>query len=235
MSGRQAQSRGEDPLGRYRMTPRDLKLVLATERNGLPFLAYRDGAGALQTFVLAARDGPLVVGRREGVDLRLDWDREISSIHAELRFLGGEWTIVDDGLSTNGTFLNARRVSTRQRLRDGDRVRVGRTVLAFNAAAIGPIEETEAAGEYPDVEQLSDTQRRILVALCRPQLGDGEFHAPATNQQIADEVFLGVDAVKLQLRTLFGKYGLNDLPQNQKRAGLAELALRAGLVTRRDL
>lgn len=235
MSGPQAESRGGDPLGRHRMTPRELNVVLATERNGLPFLAYRDGAGALQTFVLPAREGPLVVGRREGVDVRLDWDREISSIHAELRFLGGEWTIVDDGLSTNGTFLNARRVNTRQRLRDGDRVRVGRTVLAFNAAATGPIEETETAGEYPNAQQLSDTQRRILIALCRPQLADGDFHAPATNQQIADEVFLGVDAVKLQLRTLFGKYGLDDLPQNQKRAALADLALRAGLVARRDV
>jgi pSer/pThr/pTyr-binding forkhead associated (FHA) protein len=235
MTDRQAASPGTDPVAPHSMTPRELKALLATERGAIPFVAYRNEAGALRTFVLTGSDRPLVVGRREGVDLRLGWDREISGIHAELRCVGGEWTIVDDGLSTNGTFLNERRVTARQRLRDGDRVRVGRTILAFNAAASGPVDKTSMAHDYPDVGQLSDTQRRILIALCRPQLTGGELHAPATNHQIAGEVYLGVDAVKMQLRSLFVKYGLNDLPQNQKRAGLAELALRVGLVTRRDI
>ena len=235
MSDRQTGSPGTDPVAPHSMTPRELKELLVTERGAIPFFAYRDDVGALRTFVLSDRDRPLVVGRREGVDLRLAWDREISGIHAELRCLGGEWTVVDDGLSSNGTFLNGRRVTARQRLRDGDRVRVGRTILAFDAAASPPVEKTSMAHDFPDAGQLTDTQRRILVALCRPQLTGGELHAPATNHQIADEVYLGVDAVKVQLRALFVKYGLNDLPQNQKRAGLAELALRVGLVTRRDL
>jgi DNA-binding NarL/FixJ family response regulator len=66
-------------------------------------------------------------------------------------------------------------------------------------------------------------------------LSEGEFHAPASNEQIAKEVFLTIDAVKMQLRTMFNRFGLDQLPQNQKRAGLAEVALRDGLVTRRDL
>jgi DNA-binding NarL/FixJ family response regulator len=82
--------------------------------------------------------------------------------------------------------------------------------------------------------QLTDTQRRVLVALCRPYR-DGDFTTPATNQQIADELYLSVEAVKMHLRTLFGKFALGDLPQNQKRVRLAEAALQDGVVSRREL
>jgi hypothetical protein len=34
---------------------------------------------------------------------------------------------------------------------------------------------------------------------------------------------------------MFGRYGLDELPQNQKRAALAELALRVGLVSNHDV
>ena len=81
---------------------------------------------------------------------------------------------------------------------------------------------------------LTDTQRRVLVALCRPYCNGGSG-TPSTNQQIADEVFLSVDAVKMHLRTLFAKYGLGDLPQYQKRTKLAESALAGGDVSRREL
>ena len=58
---------------------------------------------------------------------------------------------------------------------------------------------------------------------------------PATNKQIAAELFLTVQAVKTHLRALFGRFGLEDLGQNEKRLRLAELALQAGLVTAADL
>jgi hypothetical protein len=76
--------------------------------------------------------------------------------------------------------------------------------------------------------QLTDTQHRILKALCRPVGGGSGFAPPATNQEIAEEVFLSVDAVKAHLRTLYRKYGIEDLPHNQKRARLAELFLEGG-------
>jgi DNA-binding CsgD family transcriptional regulator len=83
--------------------------------------------------------------------------------------------------------------------------------------------------------QLTDTQHRILVALCRPARGGTGFAPPATNQEIAEEVFLSVDAVKAHLRTLFEKFDVGDLPQNLKRVRLAELAMRSGVVSPRDL
>jgi hypothetical protein len=76
--------------------------------------------------------------------------------------------------------------------------------------------------------QLTDTQHRILVALCGPVRGKSGFAPPATNQEIADQVFLSVDAVKAHLRTLYRKFGIEDLPQNQKRARLVELVVEGG-------
>ena len=76
--------------------------------------------------------------------------------------------------------------------------------------------------------QLTDTQHRILVALCRPTRAGNGFAPPATNQEIADEVFLSVDAVKAHLRTLYRKFGIEELPHNQKRARLVELVVEGG-------
>jgi len=74
-----------------------------------------------------------------------------------------------------------------------------------------------------------------LVALCRPYKTGDPYATPASNQDIAREVFLGVDAVKNHLRLLFQRFELGDLPQNQKRARLAQYAFQTGLVAARDL
>jgi hypothetical protein len=78
--------------------------------------------------------------------------------------------------------------------------------------------------------KLTDTQRQILLALCRPCIGESRYVTPATNQQIAGEVFLSVDAVKAHLRALYRKFGVEPLPHNQKRARLVELVLESGLL-----
>ncbi len=82
----------------------------------------------------------------------------------------------------------------------------------------------------PTDVRLTDTQTRILAALCRPISEGNHFATPATNQEIADTVFLSVDAVKGHLRTLYRKFGIEDLPHNQKRARLVELAVAGGYV-----
>src|SRR5215475_9692105 len=82
-------------------------------------------------------------------------------------------------------------------------------------------------GELRD-RDLTETQSAILRALCRPAAAGGRFQTPATNQEIADEVYLSVDAVKAHLRTLYRKFEIEDLPHNQKRARLAELVIQGG-------
>ncbi len=209
--------------------------MLAAERAGEPFLAFRDEQGRLGLFVLGREPRTSTVGRRGEMDLSLPWDGQVSGLHAELLCLGGEWTIADDGLSTNGTYVDGQRISGRKRLRDGDRIRVGGTILAYNAAQPSPAGTTVTAGEVAALPRLTDTQRGVLIALCRPCRDGGSFATPASNQQIAGEVFLSVDAVKMHLRNLFAKFDLGELPQNQKRARLAECALQLGLISQRDL
>lgn len=224
-----------DPLAPHALSPTELKELLAAERTGKPFLVFRDEQGLLGIFPMGRGGKTRTLGRRDEMDLSISWDSEVSSLHAELQGIGGEWMIVDDGLSTNGTYVNGQRVTGRQRLRDGDLIRIGRTILRYNAARSAPIPETIIAGDEPTLQQLTDTQRRVLIALCRPYCDGGSFATPATNQQIAAEIFLSVDAVKMHLRTLFAKFELGKLPQNQKRARLAECALQFGVISRREL
>jgi DNA-binding NarL/FixJ family response regulator len=79
-------------------------------------------------------------------------------------------------------------------------------------------------------EQLSETQRRVLAALCRPYEGSLHLASPASNQQISEELYLSLDAVKANLRAMYQLFGVARLPQNQKRAQLAERAISWGLV-----
>ncbi len=224
-----------DPLARHTLSPSELALLLNAERAGGSHLVLRDGEDALVIFPAGSGAKTLRIGRRTEMDLAIAWDVEVSGLHAELHGFGGEWTIVDDGLSRNGTYVNGRRVNGRLRLQDGDRVRVGQTVIAFKALESAGVRETVTASEAQMRQTLTDTQRRVVVALCRP-LRDGEgFSTPATNQQIADELCLSVDAVKMHLRTLFIKFELAQLPQNEKRTRLAETALQFGVVSQQDL
>jgi hypothetical protein len=226
---------GGDPLAPHSLSPGELKELLAAERAGETFLAFRDPEGRLGFFYTGRGDQTRRLGRRPEMDLSIPWDSEVSGLHAELQGFGGEWAIVDDGLSTNGTFVNGQRITGRQRLWDGDRIRVGHTTLAYKAGSAGPVGTTVAAGDAPALQELTDAQRRVLIALCRPYREGGSFATPASNQQIAEELFLSLDAVKMHLRRLFAMFELTDVPQNEKRARLAECVLQFGLISERDL
>jgi hypothetical protein len=214
----------------HRSTPAELKARLEAERRGTPFLLYFDGVGHQVLHELA---GEITVGRGSDCDVALGWDREVSRLHAQLERVGAHWVLVDDGLSRNGSFVNGERVVGRRALRDGDRLVFGDTPVFYRAPAAEGASSTINVATSPAAVNLTPTQKQILVALCRP-VRDSAFATPLTNKEIADEVSLSVDAVKAHLRTLFERFGLEDLPQNQKRARLAALALLQGIVTQRD-
>jgi FHA domain-containing protein/regulatory LuxR family protein len=215
-------------------SPAELKEQIEAERRGEPFLVFRDGSGTQRIFTLGDSER-VTVGRASATDIWLDWDTEVSRLHAELARIGDDWTVSDDGLSSNGSFLNGDRLAGRRRLRDGDAIRFGQTLAVFRAPRASDAGSTMIAEDSPEAAQLSDAQRRVLVALCRPYKDGSAYSTPATNQQVADELFLSVDAVKTHLRALFGKFGVEDLPQNQKRVKLVENALRSGAIAPRDL
>jgi FHA domain len=212
----------------------ELKEIIDAERKGLPFLLWRDMAGVRYILSLGGCERA-TIGRRASCDVSLCDDGEMSRTHAELARVGEDWTVSDDGLSRNGTFVNGVRITQRRRLADGDVLRLGRTVLEYRCPSEGSTAATSPVSYLPTVDSLSPTQRRILIALCRPYKAGGAHATPASNNQIASEVFLGVDAVKNHLRLLFQRFEIADLPQNQSRARLVESAFQWGLVSERDL
>jgi pSer/pThr/pTyr-binding forkhead associated (FHA) protein len=216
----------------HQSSPAELKARLDAERAGEPFLVYR--APQRGQVIVRLTAGRLSVGRGEGCDVRLAGDGDVSRLHAELERVGGIWTINDDGISRNGTFVNGERVGGRRRLRDGDSLRFGTTLLDFRDPAAVDTGETHLAGESLEA-RLSAAQRRVLVALCRPFRDGNPYATPATNQQIADELVLSVDAVKTHMRALFDKFEVGDVPQNRKRAKLVERAFHSGAIGSRDL
>jgi len=60
-------------------------------------------------------------------------DEFASSHHARFQISHGLWFVVDLG-STNGTVLNGRRFRAPQRLKKGDKVKIGRTVMTVVSA-----------------------------------------------------------------------------------------------------
>jgi pSer/pThr/pTyr-binding forkhead associated (FHA) protein len=213
----------------------DLEARLRAERSGTAFVLFHDAEDRQQVVALP-RSGDMVVAIGRSVDegIRLDWDPEVSALHALLERVAGAWTIVDDGLSRNGTFVGGAAVAGRQRLRDGDVIRCGGVSITFrDGGSSGPRETRKAAAE-PAARRLTPAQRRVLVALCRPLI-ETRHATPATNKAIARELSVSVDAVKTQLRRLSELLGVEGLPQNEKRAQLARTALESGLLSPRDL
>jgi hypothetical protein len=70
----------------------------------------------------AGRQGSLVVG-----------DDHASNHHARFQFAHGAW-YVEDLKSTNGTWLNGRRMFAAQRLKKGDKIKIGRTIIQVISA-----------------------------------------------------------------------------------------------------
>src|ERR1044072_1516920 len=107
-------------------------------------------------FVLQGRDqgkrfelrGPsLTLGREAANPLHLA-DTEVSRRHAEIRKDEEGYTLVDLN-SSNGSFVNPDRVSER-RLKNGDRVQLGRTLLLFtDADERSAVPLAEDVGIYP--------------------------------------------------------------------------------------
>jgi len=223
-----------DPRDLHQSTPAELKARIEAEKLGEPFLLFRDPVGAQHLVPLDGAAGSLSLGRDPGADIALDWDGQVSRLHALIERAGGAWTIVDDRLSRNGTFVNSERVNGRRRLQAGDVISTGGTDISYYEPASTDVGETAMATDVAFDAELSKMQRRVLARLCLPLRDQGPYASPATNQEIAAEIHLSEVAVKSHLRTLFAKFGVSDLPQNRKRAALAEAALRSGALTDQD-
>jgi DNA-binding CsgD family transcriptional regulator len=219
---------------RYDRSPAELKAVIAAEHAGSPFLVWRGADRRQRILPLGLDRWRVTIGRDPTADVSLAGDAEVSRAHAVIERVGQGWTLVDDGLSRNGSFVNGSRVLGRHRLHDRDRMCFGNTPVVFREPTSGRgSESTARAPESTGDLHLSEMQRKVLIALCRP-IAESSSATPATNPQIATEIFLSVDAVKAHLRILFERFGLGELPQNEKRTRLVSVVLGSGLLAPRD-
>lgn len=95
----------------------------------MPDLVVKTGSLAGRRITI---DREMIVGR-ENTDVVFEDDGEVSRRHAVLRPAGGGVEIEDLG-STNGSFVNDRRIEGPTTLSVGDNVRIGQTTLAVEAA-----------------------------------------------------------------------------------------------------
>lgn len=205
---------------------------LAAERDGDPFLVLRDGDGRQR--LLRLEGDRFTVGRDPASDLALDWDENVSRLHALLERLAGSWTVADVDLSRNGTFVNEVRVRGRRRLYDRDILRFAGTRVIFRAPS-AQADETPFLPTQRTTGAVTPAQRRVLAALCAPLL-DAHEPVPATpsNNEIADSIGISVESVRSHMKALFREFDIPALPQYRKRMELARRALNAGVITSRD-
>jgi predicted component of type VI protein secretion system len=117
---------------------------------------------------------PVTIGREEGNALRLN-DERVSRYHAKVQAEEGD-VILTDLDSTNGTRVNGTAVQIR-RLRPGDQVSIGRTMLLF-----GTMEEIESrrngaqgapaahgGAQTVRADELAQASGRVQVASKKPE------------------------------------------------------------------
>jgi hypothetical protein len=218
-----------DPHDPHTSTPEELVLVNALKRDGTPFLSWRGPAGDLRVLELDAEDPDATIGADAACTIVLEWDEEVSALHAEVARRGGDWLITDDGLSRNGTFVRGERVTGRRRLRDEDRVVVGGTTLAFHAGT-GRERKTKLAGRVVERGDLSASELMVLQRLCEP-LVFGRSDEPTTNEIIAAEIHYSLNGVKRCLTRLYKHFEITERPQRRR---LARRAIATGVVSRAD-
>jgi predicted component of type VI protein secretion system len=78
----------------------------------------------------------LVVGRRAGCDIRLDYEN-ISGKHCNLRFLNGIWMVRDLG-STNGTTVNGSQIASEQSLMPDEELGIAGHMYTIDYEPAGP-------------------------------------------------------------------------------------------------
>lgn len=224
------QTAGDSRARRRVASSEELREQSLTERLRGPCILIRAPDGRQGLHTLHPGITRVTIGRGPGNDIALPGDADLSRLHAELECHGGGWSVVDEG-SRTGTWVNGRRITGRVRLRDGDVMQVGTTLLALRLprSRSRASRLTAAAGPAPGVPSLTAAQKRVLEALCRPY-EESQFATPATDQQIAEELFLSADAVQAHVRGLCAAFGMDGRSRGQERSALAKRAIELGLV-----
>ncbi|MGW6425934.1 FHA domain-containing protein [Nocardia sp. NPDC055053] len=201
---------------------------------GICTLTSAFGNGNRREYRLDRYGGTVSIGRSDAADIVVSDDSTVSRLHAVIEQICDCWVVVDDGMSTNGTFVNGERIGGRRTLESGDTLKVGQTVFTFNEGGRIPAEEVPTTPVLRvSRSSLTDAQYLVLEALCGSRDGEITHCYPASNGRIAQDLCLSIATVKTHLRALCRTFQVDDFPQNQKRVELVERALASGVLADR--
>jgi two-component system NtrC family sensor kinase len=125
----------------------------------VPSLFVIQGRNRGARYDLANHEGALSIGRETGNFVQLE-DNEVSRRHAEIRRVG-EVFVVGDLKSSNGTWLNNRKIE-RAELSSGDHIQVGRTILVYSRH--GADEPVEGMVDIVPASNAADGSRIVRTA-----------------------------------------------------------------------
>jgi predicted component of type VI protein secretion system len=139
-------------------------------------------------------EGTTKIGREAFNDIVL-YDPEVSRNHALIKFHEGRYVIEDLG-STNGTFINGRRITAPMPLHNGDVIDMGEGVSATFYGLSGSIVETVVQAEEQDdldktmaepetpidVSLAPTAEEPLYVPQAATQVEDPEYEPPAVQQ-----------------------------------------------------
>jgi ABC-2 type transport system ATP-binding protein len=131
--------------------------------------------------------GTVLIGRDPSVDVVVA-DSEISSRHASFAPADGGIAVEDLG-STNGTFVNGQRLTGSQRLRAGDRIQLGKTVVEVRAPAAA---EAPAPAPAPPIAAPAQVTRAKQIPTLPVLVFTSGQHA-GTEHAVGEQLVVGRD------------------------------------------
>jgi serine phosphatase RsbU (regulator of sigma subunit) len=143
------------------------RVTVADARQGwVHYLTYTDEQGVLQRLRLT--DAPLRIGRRAPCELVIK-DGEISGVHCELQLREHDLFVSDRG-STNGTFVDGKRIFAAAVVPHGGVLQVGRQVLKHEFRDERELEQSQELDR--DLAKAAEYVRSLLP----PPLAAGPLH-----------------------------------------------------------
>jgi len=113
----------------------------------VPALVVDDGSAMGNVVVV---DGPKKIGRARDVQIQIRNDAKVSRVHATVEPRDGGVVVMDHGAS-NGTYIGEERVVGERRLKAGDRLMIGDTIIEFRLWA------DERVDDEPELADAADT------------------------------------------------------------------------------
>lgn len=188
-------------------------------RGGRPWLEILQGPNEGREIEVARKS--LTIGRSVTADLPLDADG-VSRKHAKVAEVDkGQFNLIDLG-STNGTYLNGRRVDMAP-LREGDQIQVGQVILRFGwghtGVGIKPVKPKRPRSKTLNnpLDLLSAREREV----------GGLVAEGLTNAEIGKRLHISGRTVATHLANIYERLDIHN------RAALARCVVEWGLVASR--